>query len=298
MTDLEDRFLKQNVPGRYSSWAGEGDDDDDPGCRQDGDDDGRGGANDGDDDSDDDDERYFEGLPPLPGPPPPPSIPGRNKTGVKGVLADYEAAREEDLRRIDEARLDREAALRRATRPAVRVRPELEQVGTADGDDDDGEGNGREENDDDGDDEEGEILKSLRRRRLAELRSRREILASAPRYGDPPSLVSPSEYVALVDALDPRSYLVVHLSDRSNSRSRALRESLERVAPLLDRAKFVEVDAREANPELDSICLPAVLVYKAGKLAKNWVRFTDDLRGRGGAAEEVRIALEGAMADV
>ena len=56
--------------------------------------------------------------------------------------------------------------------------------------------------------------------------------------------------------------------------------------------KFIEVDALEANPNLDAICLPAILIYRHGELVHNLVRFDDDLPRDFGAGD-VRAIFEG-----
>lgn len=289
MGDLEDAFLKQNVPGRYSSWTDTKD-----GDRQcDDDDGGGGGGGDGDgDESSDDDEHYFRDLPATQKtgpPPPPPSTLMRSKgnTGVKGVLADYREAQQLERLRREEDQLDSMRALQRATRPAVAAPPAPAPAGGK------GDGSDRDDSDSCDDDEDDEFLKKFRSQRLAELRETRGVSMSEP---PPPTFgslerLSPEEYVDLVDAIDPRAFLVVHLRDDSVQHCRMLHSALERVAQCTDSVRFVEVEAVEANPNLDTICLPAVLVYRGGELVHNIVRFADDLP-RDFGAEDVRTALE------
>lgn len=287
MADLEDAFLKQNVPGRYSSWTDAKD-----GDRQCDVDDNDGGG-DGDESSDDD-EHYFRDLPATQKtgpPPPPPSTLMRSKgnTGVKGVLADYREAQQLERLRREEDRLDSMRALQRATRPAVAAPSAPVPAGGK------GDGGARDDSDSCDDDEDDEFLKKFRSQRLAELRETRGVSTEPP----PPTFgslerLSPEEYVDLVDAIDPRVFLVVHLRDDSVPHCRMLHSVLERVAQCTDSVRFVEVEAVEANPNLDTICLPAVLVYREGELVHNIVRFTDDLP-RDFGVEDVRTALEGLL---
>lgn len=58
----------------------------------------------------------------------------------------------------------------------------------------------------------------------------------------------------------------------------------------MNSVKLIEVNALEANPNLDTIILPAILIYKGGELVHNLVRFTDELP-RGFGVEEVREVL-------
>ncbi|KAL9189542.1 hypothetical protein ACHAXT_009217 [Thalassiosira profunda] len=275
MGDIEEAFLQQNVPGRYSSWT-----DDGGGDR-------RGAENDsasadGGSDSEDD-EFYFEGLPPQHQAQPPapaadanPQLRAKGNTGVKGVLADYREAQLDAKLQREEEQLERMEALQRATRPAVSNR-----VATNDE-------KGRNVKEESGlDDSDDEFLQKFRRQRLAEMKS----APSLPSFGTL-DLLSPEEYVELVDSIDPRVFLVVHLCDPSMQQCQMLHSALDKVAHTMDFVRFVEVDAMEANPNLDTICLPALLVYRGGKMVHNLVRFTDDLP-RGFGMEAVRDALEG-----
>ena len=116
---------------------------------------------------------------------------------------------------------------------------------------------------DDPDDSDDEFLKRFRNQRLAELQKSAAASTAWPTFGSL-ATVSPEEYVRLVDELDPRVHLVVHLYEPTIQKCQMLRSTLEKVAQCLQCAKFVEVRALEASPDLDTICLPVVLVYKGG----------------------------------
>ena len=103
MADLEESFLKSNVPGRYSSWAN--DDDDDGGNHDDG-----GGES-------------TNAAAAVAGPPTALNrleapAPSRN-TGAKGVLADRQAAKEEEAYRREVEKRETTALLDRAVRGAT-----------------------------------------------------------------------------------------------------------------------------------------------------------------------------------
>ena len=348
MGDLEDAFLRKNVPGRYSSWADEDDDErhnDDVDVDRGG---GGGVAVGAGEDEDEDDEYYLRDLPP---PPPPhhrhhraPSSSSsssssggggtRSNTGVKGVLADYRAAAEDERKGAEAAR--EEASWARATRPATRrsgcraAPPDGKRGWCGMGDhrdggrDDDDDGGGSSssssssEDDDDADDDDDRCSGSIRRRRPA--RPRGSAARSGPTavggvFGQPKARASPEEYVRLVDETgdDPDGpFLVVHLSSgggggasTETTRCRMLRSALEELASSSHchhsaganeeggvGVKFIEVDALEANPNLDAICLPAILIYRHGELVHNLVRFDDDLPRDFGAGD-VRAIFEG-----
>ncbi|EJK69054.1 hypothetical protein THAOC_09728 [Thalassiosira oceanica] len=262
MADLEDSFLKSNVPGRYSTWA----------------DDAEGGGNkrEIDDDSETDDEYYFRDAPDVPGPRlplQPPSMRRTGNTGVKGVIADYNEARQRKALDEAEERLERLEILRGATGPARQGRhsPRDSAADREDG----------QHSDDD------EFVKNYRTRRMSQLRDN----ATLPSYGVY-SRATPEEYCDLTDSIDPRCHLIVHLCEGSILPCRRLDSALDKLALCMPRAKFIRVDALEANPNLDAICLPAVLVYKSGELKHNLVRFTDELP-RDFTVEDVREVLEG-----
>ena len=315
MGDLEDAFLKRNVPGRYSSWA---DEDDDERHNNDVDGGGGGGGEDEDEDEDDDDEYYLRDLPPPPhcrassssssttAGGDPPTSGGTSNTGVKGVLADYRAAAEDERKRAAGAGAEASRALYRATHPATRSGSAAPHgsnrcgIGHRDVGIDDFPSSSE---DDDADDRRSG---GIRRRRPDQPRG------SAARSGRTVgglgqlTSASPEEYVHLVDEMgdDPRGpFLVVHLSGGgASTRCRMLRSALEGLARSCHHrragadggvgAEFIEVDALEANPNLDTICLPAILVYRRGELVHNLVRFADDLPREFGAGD-VRAILEG-----
>ena len=123
---------------------------------------------------------------------------------------------------------------------------------------------------------------------------------------------TPDEYVDYVDANredDDHRHLVVCLYDPDDascshiSYSSAGRGGTRRTSPrsALDElayedsgmgATFIEVDATMADPDLDTICLPALLIYRRGVLVHNLVRFVDDLPHEY-VNDDLRAYLEG-----
>ncbi|KAL3798812.1 hypothetical protein HJC23_004600 [Cyclotella cryptica] len=278
--DLEDAFLKQNVPGRYRTWSR------DPCDTQD-----------DQDDSDNDsqsDEYYFQDAPSLPlstdiAAPSTSALKSKaGNTGVKGVIGDYfDVLREEQLRSATD-RLERLEILRGMTRPRRRedvVAVEHERSNSSHYSQDDDRSNGSEEDD--------EFLQSYRSKRMQQLV---EKSAAPPTYGTYMT-ITPDEYVSLVDTIDPQTLVVVHLYESSIKESSMLHSALEKVAQVMEHVKFIAVNAYEAKPDLDGICLPVVLVYRGGELLYSSVRFTDGLvEQKGGGdcldVEDVKEALE------
>mmetsp|Transcript_25372 Transcript_25372/g.38368 ORF Transcript_25372/g.38368 Transcript_25372/m.38368 type:complete len:284 (-) Transcript_25372:2-853(-) len=278
MGDLEDKFLKQNVPGRYSSWNDDANDDKIRTLRHQEEQDSCCNNSDDDDDSEDD-EFYFKDLPPT-AQQQATTMPLRStgNTGVKGVIADYkEAQKEEQLQKAEEE-LDHMQRLQQATQPSIRPRDTAanEMKKHHQGND----------SDDDDDDEDDEFLKQFRMQRIAQLQKSNAM----PTFGTLSSK-SPEDYVELVDDMDPRVFVIVHLYEPSMATSRMLHSALDKVAQTMEYAKFIEVNALEANPNLDLICLPAILIYKGGKLVNNMIKFTDGLP-KAFTVGDVKEALE------
>jgi hypothetical protein len=279
MGDLEDAFLTKNVPGRYSSWID--DDVENKNCRH------QEQTSDSCSDSEDD-EFYFKDLPP-----PSSSLATQHttmplrptgNTGVKGVIADYKEAQREEQVQLAEEHLDNLQRLKRATQPSIRPRETASNETKQ-------QKNNYPDNisDDDGDGDDDDLLKQFRQQRIAQLQNKSHAM---PTFGTLSS-ISPEEYVELVDDIDPRVFVVVHLYEPSISASRMLHLALDKVAQAMEYAKFIEVKALDANPNLDLICLPAILVYKGGNLVCNMIKVTDELP-KAFTAEDVKEALEAA----
>jgi hypothetical protein len=213
---------------------------------------------------------------------PPRALGGRltsNNTGVKGVLADYHAAKVEEQLHANETKLDEYNAWYRMTHPAVRKSDNTDIIAGGSMPNNDKEEDGGADNND-----EDELI-IIRRRRLMQLKEEQQQQQHQqfPRYGSL-TCVTPDEYVNLVNNQqehhDDTSYLIVHLSEYTISQCCVLHSVLEKVASLPNMEyshNFIEVEALIAKPNLDTICLPTVLVYQHGVLIHNLVRFTDDL---------------------
>ena len=274
MADLEDIFLKKNIPGRYSSWTEENDDK-------------KRNAEDISD-SETDDEFYFQGLPnssSTKNPPPPaqqPQIRQSGNTGVKGVLADYREAQQLEQLQKEEDKLQKLEALYNATHPTISKSEHTTTVKDKQDFIDDSSISDLDDSDDD-----DEFLKRFRNQRIAELQQQQQQSKSTTTsklqtFGTL-SLVTPQEYVQLVDDMDATTsthYLIVHLYHSTIHTCQMLQSSLEKLSQSMIHTQFIQVYALEANANLDMICLPAVLIYRGGELIHNLVRFTDDLPKR------------------
>ncbi len=293
MADLEESFLKSNVPGRYSSWAT--DDGDDGGTH----DDGGESTNDA----------------AVAGPPAALSrleAPPSRNTGAKGVLADRQAAREEEAYRREVERRETEALLDRAVRGATMGPGEVsaslaaeEERRRADrirareaerGDDSDGD-DGSSDDDDDDDDA---FMRSYRQKRLLELQNAASSSASSSADYREVEEVTPIQYAEAVDDTDPGTLLVVHLYEPHipacadvNHHLDALARSSSSCNGGLGRGKvrFLRLRATEAKSDLDLVGLPSLLAYRGGRLVQNWTPVTQHLPP-GFTAEDVQTLLE------
>jgi len=288
MADLEDIFLKKNVPGRYSSWTEENDD--------------KKHCNAEDiSDSETDDEFYFQGLPnssSTKNPPPPvqqtqPQLRQSGNTGVKGVLADYREAQQEEQLAKEEDNLEKLEAMYNATHHTIRKSDHPTTVKDKQNCSHDGSSS----SDLDDSDDDDEFLKRFRNQRIAELQQSKSITTSkqgVQTFGTL-SLVTPQEYVQIVDDMDNTTstqsqYLIVHLYHSTIHTCQMLQSSLEKLSQSMIHTQFIQVNALEANSNLDTICLPAILIYSKGELIHNLVRFTDDLPKRF-SVDDVRQVL-------
>ncbi|CAG8773922.1 594_t:CDS:2, partial [Acaulospora morrowiae] len=83
--------------------------------------------------------------------------------------------------------------------------------------------------------------------------------------------ISSSQYVKAIDDEAPNVSVIVHLYENV----RLLNECLAQLARKFVCAKFLRILAHDL--EFDSVGLPAVLVYKNGKLIVNLVRITEEI---------------------
>lgn len=288
MGDLEESFLKSNVPGRYSAWA-----DDDGGGEND--DAGNGhaaaslvGGNEG--------PAALNRL----------EAPTSRNTGAKGVLADHRAAKEEEAYWREVEKRETDAILDRAVRGAAmgpgevsisqaaveeRRRAERIRDREAERGDTDGEGVGDSSDDDDDD----EFMRSYRQKRLLELQtaaSSASASASAstaantrrPHYSEVED-VTPIQYAEAVDETDPNTLLVVHLYEPDIPACVDVSNHLDTLARSHAGignlgVRFLRLRATEAKADMDLVGLPSILVYRGGRLVHNWTPVTQHLPPR------------------
>eukprot|EP00607_Mallomonas_marina_P000669 CAMPEP_0182429320 /NCGR_PEP_ID=MMETSP1167-20130531/25685_1 /TAXON_ID=2988 /ORGANISM="Mallomonas Sp, Strain CCMP3275" /LENGTH=315 /DNA_ID=CAMNT_0024612767 /DNA_START=183 /DNA_END=1130 /DNA_ORIENTATION=+ len=241
--DLEDRILRQNVPGRWSSLEGENDD-----LRE-------------DEDIDDDMSEEEENSTPLneeqqlleqarnlhdediPEPVRRSILAERarkHNTGVKGVLADYKQHNQVEAAVREREREFRENVLTRMAQGSTVQDISLEQ---------------QEE-----EEEDVVFMESFRKRRLLEL----QMEASLPIFGTCREVDS-SDFTDMVDNEDPRVHVVVHIYESSLSLCLRLNKQLEEIAVRRPHVKFLRMNASANALSIDLIALPILTVYKGGE---------------------------------
>ena len=298
MGDLEESFLKSNVPGRYSAWADDdGGDNDDTGI-----------------------DSAAAAAAAAEGPANRLEAPTSSNTGAKGVLADHRAAKEEEAYRREMEKRETEAILDRAVRgaamgpgqvsisqAAMEARRRAERIRDreaerGDNSDTDGDGDG-----DSSDDDDDEFMRSYRQKRLLELQtaaSSASVSASkAANTSRPPYYcevddVTPMQYAQAVDETGPGTLLVVHLYEPHipacvdvNNYLDTMARSHACASGIGSRSiRFLRLRATEAKSNMDLVGLPSILVYRGGRLVHNWTPVTQHLPPRF-TAEDLQTLL-------
>jgi len=287
MTDLEDKILKKNIPGKYSWWDKDSDDlggqtamdaetydryNDDSDCSED--------SNEGLTDIQRVQKMEKDEVPkPL-------QIqalanlrssqqggPSKN-TGVKGVKEDYKNAKkqmeldyeiEQQMKQMLLERISSGATLNpgeKSISAATMLEIERRRKRRDDSDSDD-----EYKRDDDTD-----FMDKYRQSRLSQLRYGTHF----PTFGEIRE-VDPFEFAEEVDSTDARVHVVVHMYEPYVPACKELNKIFEELARRMPYAKFLRLHAFKANSNLDPVALPILMIHKGGELLHNLVHCTDEL---------------------
>lgn len=258
MTDLEERILKKNVPGKYSQWTDHYYEEDKVPRRQ------------GIDESKesaihnfqlDDIERNNarDGR-------------TRHNTGVKGILSDRRRAKELEKINMQEEQLERKALWERMTCGSVldigeqsmsiafekqqqqqkNLKRELYQSHPDDVDSDDTE-------DDD------DYFTMYRQKRLSELMQQR----SLPSFGFVTEIGSANQFSAMIDEADQKTFLIFHLYDSRVPCCRLMNDHLDQIARDWESCRFFRMKVSNVKDVFDPIGFPCILVYRDGEEVAN-----------------------------
>ena len=291
--DLEDSILKQNVPGRWSTHDGNRKDD----LRQE--------DLDEDFEVEDDtipqteEEVLFDHARYLANADVPEPIRrgilndrmGKSKTGVKGVLADYEAACE-----LSKAQRVATAEFRKAVLTTIAegskmtaqdclkmlLRNDLQK---AQRDSDDSEIDAEDESDEEGE----EFLEVIRKNWL------REKMGSCnkPQFGNVQEVGS-EDLIEGIDCIDPRVVVIVHLYEPSISCCTRMNRYLEEIARKMTGIKFLRMHASKNGIELDRMTLPILNIYHGGKHVVSLAGIAEEL-GEYFVREDVEWLVESTL---
>lgn len=262
MADLEDRILKQNVPGRWSSHEGSTSfartEDVDPDDVDHDDDDDNGDGMPKTDDQELLDEARSLAAADVPETVRKSILAQRmrdKQTGVKGVLADYKAA---TAMAQAQALAD---AQQRAQIINRMVHGHIIKAEDQEPEEEEEELCLDEELEEGGfDDDEDAFMREYRQKRLAELKMQTSALPVFGRCID----VSSQDFLTEVDLADSRVFVIVHLYEPSVLTCVRMNRILDELAHLNQNVKFMRMAASNNMIEVDRMALPILTVYKGG----------------------------------
>jgi hypothetical protein len=209
-------------------------------------------------------------------------------TGVKGVLADYKVEQALKAAERDAVKAEREAALHRiaygAQRPAgdPSAPPMPMPMGMLQaGDDSDLE-----------DEEDALFMEQFRAARLRELQGQAQAVPQ-PQYKTVDTVDSSEELLEEVGSCDPRTTVVVHMFEPSISACQLLNRFMEELAVKWPDVRFLRIQASNTNLMIDRVALPAVSIYRAGDIVTVLAGLVEELGDRFGR-DDVEWLLESA----
>mmetsp|Transcript_16236 Transcript_16236/g.33364 ORF Transcript_16236/g.33364 Transcript_16236/m.33364 type:complete len:367 (+) Transcript_16236:44-1144(+) len=279
MTDLEDKILKKNIPGKYTWW--DKDSDEEKSLH--------------DSDSDHDDVNTQDRKTDVQKVakweeqeiPKPLQMQMLNNlradqreakhTGVKGVLEDYKQAKKQKELEYEIECQYRESVLETIATGSVLL-PGESSISAASLNAIEAASVRRDEKDygneveEDEKREEEEFMKSYRDARLTQLKH----AARYPIYGTLLE-VDAFEFAELVDDMDPRSHLVIHMYEPYVEGCKRINNMLDELSRRMRWCQVARLHCFKANPNFDPVALPVIMVYRGGEMVENFVKVTDVL---------------------
>lgn len=164
--------------------------------------------------------------------------------GPKGVLNDYKAYKQQEKLQLERDALIRQATLLRIANGCVESAPREEIPSN----------NVPEDSDD-------EFMKEFRAKRLQEMLK----TDTRPQFGRL-EYVEPTEFVDIVDQIDARSTVVIHLYEPFVNTCQTLNKAMENLAIKHRRVRFLCLEASKADYTIDHKGLPVFMVYQGGEL--------------------------------
>jgi len=210
--------------------------------------------------------------------------PGPN-TGPKGVLADYEFAKQNlrNVRLIEKVR--RERALDRLSKGVQRISV---NQGSEDKDNDKDKKaeKKKDKEDDEEDDEEEEDEEDDEYFKQYKLQRIRSIQNSLPRYGQY-SRVDYNEMASMIKNENEYVYIVIHLYQNSVEACVRLNEAFEELAKQFVHVHFIRIRSTDAISNYSTVGLPTLLIYRNAKLVHTFIRCQENI---GKKIDELTVA--------
>lgn len=272
MADLEEKILKQNIPGKYSTWRGY--------------------------ESEDEESNSSDELQqaPLDHTTPTQQLPdcctdGQSaKTGVKGVLSDHKAVKKFEKLKLEQEHAEQWDALKQATEGTT-LQPGEQSISIA------FQKSQKQQHDSDSDSDDSDFLdddflEAYKQQRIQQLQAQEN---SIPRFGTVLELNSLLDFSNEIDDTDSSIFCIFHLYQDDVSCCRLMNEHLEHIARDLDYCRFFRLKASIVKEDFDHVGFPCVLVYKAGTEIANLTPITKSMeivdRNRF-TAEDVKVVLQ------
>ena len=207
----------------------------------------------------------------------------KNKTGVKGVLADYKAAVELDKAHRQAVSDHRQAVITRMAEGYI-MSPEesmllqsQKMVTTEELDDLDFE-------------DDSEFMEEFRKKRLQEMLTS----SSAPLFTGCLD-VDTSNFLEEVEKEDSRVVVIVHLYEPSIPTCVRMNRFLEEISTSMRDIKFLRMSASANLIEVDRLTLPILNIYKGGEIFTVLAGIADELGGDYFSKEEVEWLIESTL---
>ena len=277
MTDLEEKFLKKNVPGKYSQWADYQDDDEPRRCIDDGGDeeDEQQQQHELDSGALDNKHNAYQRNSNT-------NKQGQN-TGVKGILSDYRESKHNEKLENEQKQIERSDAFRRATEGSI-LNPGEQSISIAaeiQKKKEEGRPGGESDSESDDSDflDDDEFLQSYRHTRL--LQMEQEKLNAHPIYGSVTEVDSLIKFADIIDQADSRVYCIFHLYNNSIPCCRLMNEHLQHIAKDIGTCRFFRLEACKVKENFDSVGFPCVLIYQGGKEVANLTPITEMMESSG-----------------
>ena len=252
--NLEDKFLKKNIPGKFSTWWGN---DDQPQTL----DEVEIESDTSSVDKISGDKYTISSNGNL-------TDRGNARTGVKGVKEDYKhhLMMEQRKRHLYE---DQRKESLNSIAYALRSNGGDDCIfKSSQSEDTDEEKSACTNSEDDSD---NTIYAQYREKRLYELKRQvKEEFVSE---------VTPEEFSRIIDDEENERFILVHLYDESVESCKILDGKIEEIVRMVGkhRVRGLKLNAFDANEKLDPIALPTLMVYKSGALVHVFTRIKDDL---------------------